>query len=917
MNNDERKIVKDLLNACSKKVDSNLAFVEQVKSITEKMKMLLSALAQNIAIDDPELVQMIKESVVIEEKPPIVFSKGYTPWLDTERPNIKWNYYERYEEYLVKVKEWNWGTVSSVNASTDTILDHMQNPRSSSFFGTKGLVIGDIQSGKTANYTALINKALDCGYKLIIVLAGLTKDLRSQTQKRLDKEVLGYETRSDSQKGNAIGVGLLRGQVPSINAITHSGDSGDLKKSTAEAISTTLSDGMTPLIAVLKKNSSVLNALINNVLSSEVGSKTNGKFDIPVLIIDDEVDQASVNTKKNERVEEASTINRLIRTMLSKFNRYAYVGYTATPFANVFVNPYGFENEEDKDIFPEDFIICLTRPNDYCGVQEYFGIEPLSDYDDDALTLDLVEKIDDYFELFDDEIQVSKKILVDTPVVAINDSLNRAFMHFIIASAVKYSRGIIGHNSMLIHIARFKNPATSMRDLVYETISNMLVLYKYGDQEERDRFRIYWEKNIKGVSQSRLENEFCDTWESIEQHIITILEMTKNGIKIVNGDSGDICDFDSSNVGQHIIIGGDKLSRGLTLEGLLVSYYHRKSRTYDALLQMGRWFGYRKGWLDLCRIFTVNEYVNDFINAGIALELFKNDVEEMNDGGLTPIEFGLKIKYSPRLAPTSSTKMRNAQKQKISLSDGLQQTLTYDKNYVSKNRELVIDFVNNNDSFQGKSGNIIIRNISGEKIKDFLKQYKEKESGGTVSIRNWINYIDKLNDKGELIDWTVIVHSNSSANADTLDNIGYYKIYKSQYADRNLTAKDEDQDIYLKAIVDQSDFRDFYDEDSTEYNSVHKFVKTNETIQQTFTADKGVLAIYVMDIHKKIYSNTKILDTGKARKIYAKGDMLAGGEGVIGLCVWFPKTENYEQSAIEYYFNPVYLKSMQDVDEEE
>lgn len=917
----DKKIVTDLLDACKKKVDSSKSFNEQVCDISNRMENLMRNFDVDISIDDEELIEMIKESVVIKEDKPIIFEKGYIPWLSDAKAsnNIQWKYYDRYEKYLVKEKRWNWGTVSSINESTDIILDHMHNPRNDKFFSNKGLVMGDIQSGKTANYTSLINKSLDCGYKLIIVLAGLTKDLRSQTQKRLDKEVLGYETRPDSQKGKSIGVGLVDSKVSPVNAITTAGDSGDFNKKAAELFSTTLADGMTPFIAVLKKNSSVLKALIDNVLSSEQGDKTDGKFNVPVLIIDDEVDQASINTKKDDSIEEASSINRLIRIMLSKFNRYSYVGYTATPFANVFVNPYGFEKEEDKDIFPEDFIICLARPQSYCGVKEYFGINTLEDEDDDALTLDLYNKIEDYYDLFDDNVKANKKIKVDTPVVKLNESMKEAFYHFIISSAVKYSRGILEHNSMLIHIARFKNPATTMRDLVKNEFSSMLKEYKYGTIDDRNKYKVYWEKRIKPVSKDRLGESFADEWDNIEQFIIPLLEMTINGIKIVNGDSGDVCDYESSKVGQHVIIGGDKLSRGLTLEGLIVSYYYRKSKTYDALLQMGRWFGYRNGWIDLCRIYTVTEFVNDFINAGIATEMFKDDIANMNTLKLTPAEFGLKVKYSPRLAPTSSSKMRKAIKQKISFSDTIQQVLTFEKRYVENNRKETESFLSSISGVRRSSGNVVFSNVESCKVLDYLLKYHEPdELVGSVSIKNWYNYIQKLNGEGELVEWTVVLHSNTGSNEKNMDTIANYDIIKSQYSDRNLTASDSADNLYLKAIVNQSDFREMYDPDSKEYSQIQKYEADNPVIRRTFKPQKAVLAIYSMDVHKKIFKNEYMLPNGKTKKVYAKGDILSGGSGVIGLCIWFPESDNYENSAIEYYLNPVYQNQMnEDVEDDD
>jgi hypothetical protein len=222
MTTNEIKIVSDLLSGIVKKIDSTLSFSDQLQYISTKVYQMLDVLELNISKDDPELIKMIKESVVVKEDKPIVFSKGYTPWLTDAKPGISWKFYDRYEKYLVTKKHWNWGAVQSINASSDIVLDHLQNPKRECFFNIKGLVMGDIQSGKTANYTALINKALDVGFKLIIVLAGLTKDLRSQTQKRLDKEILGYETRPNFQNGNPIGVGLDSREVLFVNSITHS-----------------------------------------------------------------------------------------------------------------------------------------------------------------------------------------------------------------------------------------------------------------------------------------------------------------------------------------------------------------------------------------------------------------------------------------------------------------------------------------------------------------------------------------------------------------------------------------------------------------------------------------------------------------------------------------------------------------------
>lgn len=918
--------VIDSIDLIIKNIDtSKMSFSQQVDFIKQKLLDISKVVGLgNLDINDFELDELVKSKVVIKEDKPLVFeAKDYKPWLDSEKSKIDWKFYNRYEKYLLKEKKWNWGAIQNINLITDNILDHIKNPKTNNFFAVKGLVMGDIQSGKTANYAALINKAIDAGYKLIIVLAGMTNDLRSQTQKRIDEEVLGYETRpsiydAGVSKGSPIGVGeVSEANKYNINTITNSADNGDLKKSTAESIITQLNDSMSPLIAVLKKNSSVLKSLNENILDGDIHSRTNGKLDIPVLIIDDEVDQASVNTKNTKELEEASTINRLIRRTLKRLNKYAYVGYTATPFANVFINPYGFKSEDEKDIFPEDFIICMPRPNGYSGVKEYFGINPVDD-DSDALTLDLFRNIDDYYELFDEDIQRNQKVKVDTPIVRINKSMHEAFMHFIIASAIKYSRGIKEHNSMLIHIAKFKNVAVSMRDLVHEELLSMYREWKY-DQKEKEKYKQFWEINIKKVSQSRLDKNFRDDWNQIEKYIDEIFQKSINGIKVINGDSNDICDYSKNYAGQHIIIGGNKLSRGLTLEGLIVSYYYRNSRTYDTLLQMGRWFGYKQGWMDLCRIYTIKDYVNSFINAGLAIENFKKDISNMNHLRMTPNEFGLKIQYSPTLAPTSYSKMHSAVKQKISFSSSVQQLISFQKSYIEHNREVTSKFLEKlQDPQKRRNTNIIFKNVKPQQIIDYLNSYKECDDlVGSVSIKNWIKYIQNLVNKNELIDWTVVLHSNSRGDTN-VDTLGKYSINKMQRTDRNLGVTGREENFYLKVLTEPTDFREFFDENSILYKKISKYNPNDEDIRREFTCKHALLTIYSIDIHKKIYKETKYDQfTNEAKTYYKAGEILPQGCGVIGLGIWFPESSSYKDSAVDYYVNQVFINKQKKIDEEE
>ncbi len=406
---------------------------------------------------------------VIVKKPKVFEDEGYHPWLESKRSSIEWKFYDRYERYLLKIKNWKPCTVINIKKSSDVVLDHIAYPQTDNYFNKKGLVIGDIQSGKTANYTALINKALDVGYKIIIVLAGLTRELRNQTQRRLDCEVLGYETKLNS-RGKTIGVGLV-GSSLNAEGLTFADSEkefGDMKRYFS---SHTLDKNLNPIVAIVKKNASVLEHLNNFLTQSQNYCYTNGKLDIPVLIIDDEVDQASVDTKNSEKLENSSTINKKIRTILGNLNRYSYVGYTATPFANVFINP------DREDIYPKDFIISLPTDNDYCGIKEYFGVDAVdsedSDYTSDHVQ-DLFVNIDDIQNLFSNE-----KVNVSTEIFDLNDSLKEAILSFIVASSIKKTRGIKGFNSMLIHIARFKNPSTTLKPVVQNYIEMLYRKLKY------------------------------------------------------------------------------------------------------------------------------------------------------------------------------------------------------------------------------------------------------------------------------------------------------------------------------------------------------------------------------------------------------------------------------------------------------
>ena len=283
----------------------------------------------------------------------------------------------------------------------------------------KGLVVGQVQSGKTANYTGLICKAADAGFNLIIVLAGMHNNLRSQTQHRLDEDFLGFDTAHErawqTNGTNRIGVGVLDNNNTAISITTIK---SDFKKSLADSLGISF-DIQTPLLLVVKKNTTVLKRLNTWLLSQT--QEINGEKRITnksLLIIDDEADNASINTKKAD--EAPTAINGWIRKIAGHFYRFGYVGYTATPFANIFI-PL-----DKDDLFPRDFIINLPAPSNYIGAEKIFGTSlEVNDTNDDLLPI--VRRINDYQSFFPDSHKKD-----DEPPTSLPISLQTAIKCFIV-----------------------------------------------------------------------------------------------------------------------------------------------------------------------------------------------------------------------------------------------------------------------------------------------------------------------------------------------------------------------------------------------------------------------------------------------------------------------------------------------------
>lgn len=907
--------------------------------IQEKVRMTLSMLnSQGIAkdISEQELVRKIETLYSIWSPKGSILEdvQGHIPWLYESKSSISWDFWDRYQRYLEDEKGWAPATIIRLDQLTDEVLDRLEKPARSGSWDRRGMVVGQVQSGKTSHYTGLICKAVDSGYKLIIVLSGLHKSLRSQTQMRLDEGFLGR----DSQVGRAfdtgmkqIGVGLIPiGKDLKVIPGTTSADSGDFNANIANYYNVPPS-GSDPILMVVKKNSKVLKNLIRWAVNwgdqdPESGKKMVRGF--PLLVIDDEADNASVNTKKlsfkkNGELnvnQEATAINALIRQLLNSFEKRGYVGYTATPFANIFIHPEVNTDEHGEDLFPRHFIVNLPTPSNYVGPVQVFGLNADSVAEIDEIEgLDIIKEINDQ----DDWMPIGHK--KDHVPEYIPESLKEAIKVFILSCAVRIFRKQVNeHNSMLIHVTRWKLVQGFVTDLVNTELNILKRRLRLGEGIVREQiledFKHCWDKSFPETSKAIVGSELqpivpIPTWEDI----CCILHdaAARIQVKKINGSAKDVLDYEeykrnglSLNV---IAIGGDKLSRGLTLEGLSVSYYLRASKMYDTLMQMGRWFGYRPGYLDVCRLYTTKELVTWYRHITIANEELRKEFDRMERMGANPSAFRLKVRTHPSgLIITGISKMRNGEIMKVSFAGRIGETSVFHRddvinlNNLRATKELVIDL--NQYLPDRKNGNYVWENISANKIVDFLSRYQSHKDSRFASSENLTNYIEKQVSIDELTNWTVVLISNEAPKSDPYNiselNIGLtfrkndpksppneYRLIKS----RLLSPLDElidlpqstiDEIFILSTESRRIKIEDALKKGTTKWSKddLDTSAKTpngeiiREKRGELFNSQKGLLLIYTLD---PIAIESKI--------------------PVVGFVISFPSSEKAE--AIEYKVN--------------
>ncbi|WP_343577791.1 Z1 domain-containing protein [Pseudomonas sp.] len=757
--------------------------------ISQKIDMVLKIMPKKAdGLDrDAVIEELIRRfSIWVGDEASLINMEGHIPWLTSERKQ-NWRYWQRYRE--LQERKLPWKAVEALDRTTDSTLSMLEDPLREGAWDRRGMVVGHVQSGKTANYTGLICKAADAGYKIIIVLAGLHNNLRSQTQMRLDEGFLGYETSAVAGKGQRpIGVGLIDGSHDlRPQYVTNRTETGDFNIRFVRNLG--IAPESKPWLFVVKKNKAVLARLLSwihrhvaNTTDPDTGRKL--VTHLPLLIIDDEADHASVDTGEEvvdaygnpDPEHEPTAINGLIRRILHSFSRKAYVGYTATPFANIYIHERGETTREGPDLFPAAFITNLAAPSNYVGPARVFGLEAENGRVGD---LDLVRIVSDHCSEDGKKgwMPVGHKSTY-TPPEEMPASLIEAIHAFVLACAFRQLRGQgADHCSMLVHVTRFNLVQQHVHRQVEDHVLHLkhCLTFRINHEATLCELRRLWDNDFLTTSQRVAEQTAEDqyrnapNWEDIEALLPEILDQID--VRMINGTAKDALDYADSVTGLKVIaIGGDKLARGLTLEGLCVSYFLRASKMYDTLMQMGRWFGYRPGYLDLCRLYTTEDLVEWFEHITDAAEELRAEFDYMIDSGQIPRDYGLKVKSHPVLMVTSPLKMRAAKTLYLSFSGEVVETVSFyrDEDKLESNLKAFREFVQTmgtpspipsrqrnarKDSWNGANWT----KVPAQPVIEFLRGYQTHPDSRKVRGNMLADFIEKMNQSKELTSWTVAV----------------------------------------------------------------------------------------------------------------------------------------------------------------
>lgn len=743
-------------------------------------------------------------------------------WIDSLKRDYQW------ETFKKMMSDWSETRMATVIKQSSEIVNYLSDPKKldtpSEKAIRKGLVYGNVQSGKTAHIASLIAMYASSGCNFIIVFSGVTKNLRLQTQERLRHD-LGIDEKA------------------CYDLITAT---SDLLGKSEQNIQGRINNNK-PCIGVFKKSPAALKRLLKYIKNTN-----DDKFWIKkqVLIIDDECDQYSLNVKKmvdDENGEEfsRSTINGILVEIMNTFERYCYVGFTATPFANVLNEKPGKDS-----LYPKDFIYSLETNEKYYGAKKLFG-SALSNPENTEPVMNAINIVET------EEINPRVNSFYNIPK-AIQEAIN----YFILATACKYYRGLTGHSSMLIHLDMKIATHIQLKEVIEKYFKGIKISYKYMTEE----FKKLWKKEKNRISFETIKKLFNYSESDKKKYSIPefndlqiYLNEVINKLKVIVDNSSiqekERLHYDDNEADVSIVIGGNTLSRGLTLEGLLVSVFFRTSKLYDTLLQMGRWFGYRIGYEDLARIYTTKNIAFKFSELSDIEEELRAEFTNY-DFDLTPEEVSVKIRLLPSLQITRKMAMQSAISTGINYSGSRPQTLffpRFDKNWLLHNQKVTSSFIDSiQDKLTKKNNMYLFENITIKKIEQYIKDLNILKENKSCNKNLLLQYFVKAQKRGYLKYWNVVVMTKKETGTPfkIAKNLTVNLIERSRY-DR----KDPDENVlYLKVLqqptnmlLDTDECKNAKDTDSIE----SLFIKRHKYFEQKGLEEPGLLIIYPINKDSK------------------------------------------------------------------
>jgi hypothetical protein len=871
--------------------------------------------------------------VTIQES--FVLKVNANKWLTEERQDeIGWNkeevvtYRERYFAYLMKIGR-NENIINETRRSTLNIIESLADPKSEEGFYKKAMVVGSVQSGKTANFNGVINTAIDAGYKMVIVLSGIMEDLRVQTQVRIEKEVIG--PLGAGEKGIGVGEDFpFRDNI--VSSVTSAGS--DFNRGLLDADFNLFNKN----ILVVKKNIHILKNIL--LWLNEYVSDEHPKINIPLLIIDDECDNASLNNLGKKGAEHATETNARIRAILALFSKKSYLGYTATPFANVFQDRNEAPDTKFKlvdrgteynfslvdNLFPKHFIEMLQPPSNYVGIKHFFDtrsediikIESLIAREIDFDDLEYYTSIPPRFFKESDYPTTSREIgtraakkedLFPNSINGIPKSLKEAIHCFILSIAIRDSRkdSLVNspfyqrHHTMLVHISLFAIWQNRLKELIGEFVKKLTndLNHERLDAPVFKEFERVWNKHFQHIVnniKNELPNNYLDEYltpKDFHKDIKPLLIKAIANIEVVAINSYTKTDLNYKNEDKkYIAIGGNRLSRGFTLEGLTINYFLRRANTADTLMQMGRWFGYRIGYLDCCKLFTTSENIEKFNEASKIIEDLENKFKYLaNLPGRTPGDFTLWVQNNPDVIKlTRSNFLKGLSKKTLSFEDTVQQSTQFliDKEKISISYDAFKEKFSQIEWKKDKNHmNYIVYDTDQTGLMEFINLPSVMLNLNVLGLNE---YLDACFKKGKLKKWRIALNISKGNTGGAIELNGKIKSYNFNKVTRSGPSKGPDptktslsynslinKDVFKarsSTIISPDDFSlcitaEKKAEIKQEYKAKNKTVPDRE-YRSHMDASQGLLLIYLLDLNKvfNVKGNSKN-DEGLSLNNYA------------------------------------------------